>query len=236
MHWELSFADVFARRGGFDLVLGNPPWIKVEWNESGVLGEANPLFAIRKLSATDLTQQRAAAFASFPDLQADWTAELEEAVATQNYLNAQQNYPLLKGMKANLYKCFMPVGWRLAGQHGVVGYLHPESPYDDPEGGALREAVYARLRAHFQFTNELQLFAEVDHHTKYSINLYGPPQVQPSFDQIANLFSPATVDACYAHDGDGTVGGYKSEQGKWNTVGHADRIVRVGDAQLAVFA
>ena len=236
MHWELSFADVFAHRGGFDLVLGNPPWLKVTWNEAGILGEANPLVAVRKLSATELAQQRSAAFAQFPRLQADWTTELEEAEATQNYLNAQQNYPLLKGMKANLYKCFMPLGWMLAGQRGVVGYLHPESPYDDPEGGALREAVYARLRAHLQFTNELQLFAEVDHHTKYSINLYGPRQAQPGFDQIANLFSPATVDACYAHDGSGTVGGYKDAEGKWNTAGHADRIVQVGGEQLAVFA
>jgi len=96
--------------------------------------------------------------------------------------------------------------------------------------------VYARLRAHLQFTNELQLFAEVDHHTKYSINVYGPPQAQPRFDQLANLFSPATVDACYAHDGVGAVGGYKNEEGKWNTAGHADRIVRVADEQLAVFA
>ena len=28
-HWELEFADIFAERGGFDLVLGNPPWIPV---------------------------------------------------------------------------------------------------------------------------------------------------------------------------------------------------------------
>ena len=70
-----------------------------------------------------------------------------------------------------------------------------------------------RLRAHFQFINELQLFAEVDHHTKYSINIYGPPQDQTAFDQLANLFTPVTVDACYAHDGTGTVGGIKTEEG-----------------------
>ena len=57
----------------------------------------------------------------------------------------------------------------------------------------------------FSFINELQLFAEVDHHTKYSINLYGPPQDQLAFDHLANLFTPTTVDACYAHDGTGTV-------------------------------
>jgi hypothetical protein len=236
LHWELTFADIFARRGGFDLVLGNPPWLKVAWNEAGVLGEANPLVAIRKLSATQLTQIRAEAFGEFSELQAEWTTELEEAEATQAFLNGQQNYPILQGMKANLYKCFLPVGWMLSGRRGVVGFLHPEGPYDDPEGGPLREVVYGRLRAHFQFVNEMALFAEVHHCTKYSINIYGPAQETPSFHQLANLFLPATVDACFAHDGSGVVGGYKNDSGKWNTGGHIDRIVRVGLEQLAVFA
>jgi len=236
LHWELSFADVFARRGGFDLVLGNPPWLKVEWNEAGILGEANPLFAIRRLNAAELTRLRAEAFNQFDGLKAAWTGELEEAEATQAFLNAIQNYPLLKGVQTNLYKCFLPLAWTLAGQRGVVGLLHPEGPYDDPKGGTLREAVYARLRAHFQFVNELALFAEVHHLTKYSVNIYGPVEAEPAFDQLANLFTPATVDACYAHDGDGPVVGIKTEEGRWNTAGHADRIVRVGDAQLRVFA
>lgn len=236
MHWELAFADIFRSRGGFDLILGNPPWLKVEWNEAGILGEANPLFAIRKFSASELTKLRAEAFETFPGLQADWTAELEEADGTQAVLNAVQNYPLLEGQKANLYKCFLPVAWRLSSGQGVTGLLHPEGPYDDPKGGGLREVLYARLRRHFQFVNEAHLFAEVHNLTKFSINIYGPAQAAPRFDQIANLFVPPTVDACYAHDGEGPVPGYKTGDGKWNFAGHSDRIVRVDDVALAVFA
>ena len=236
LHWELEFADIFSQRGGFDLILGNPPWIKVEWNEQSLLSDFDPKFAIRKLSATETAASRAALFSAIPAAQPEYINECAAQGAMQAFLNAQQNYPLLKGMKANLYKCFMPLGWMLSGNRGVVGYLHPEGPYDDTEGGVLREAVYVRLRAHFQFTNELKLFAEVDHHTKYSINLYGAPQAQIGFDQLANLFAPATVDSCYAHDGTGRVGGYKNDEGKWNTAGHRDRIVRVGLEQLIVFA
>ena len=29
-------------------------------------------------------------------------------------------------------------------------------------------------------------------------------KIYPTFDQLANLFAPVTVDACYAHDGTGT--------------------------------
>lgn len=236
MHWELTFADVFSQRGGFDLVLGNPPWLRIEWNEAGILGEAKPLFAIRKFSATELTRERAKAFEEFPRLQGEWTAELEEAGAIQNFLNGVQNYPLLQGMKTNLYKCFMPLGWMLTGQQGVTGYLHPEGPYEDPEGGALREVVYTRLRAHFQFINETKLFADVHNQTKFSVNIYGRYQPAPEFDQLANLFNPITVDACYQHDGNGPVGGYKTEDGHWNLAGHHDRLVTVSDTQLKVFA
>jgi len=236
MHWELCFADVLVQRGGFDLILGNPPWLKVEWNEAGVLGERNPVFAIRKVSASDLAKLRADAFERFAGLQQAWTDELQEAEGTQNFLNAVQNYPLLKGVQTNLYKCFMPLAWEISSARGVAGLLHPEGPYDDPKGGSLREAVYARLRRHFGFVNELQLFAEVDHHAKYSVNIYGPVKELPSFDQVANLFSPSTVDACYAHDGQGSVGGYKNEKGQWNTVGHRDRIVKVDEITLATFA
>jgi hypothetical protein len=208
----------------------------VVWNEAGILGERNPVFAIRKISASDLLKFRAEAFESFAGLKGAWTEELQEAEGTLNFLNATQNYPLLKGVQTNLYKCFMPLAWRLNSPQGVSALLHPEGPYDDPNGGKLREVVYARLRKHFGFVNEFQLFAEVDHHAKYSINVYGPVHTVPKFDQLANLFVPATVDACYQHDGSGIVGGYKNESGQWNTSGHNDRIVRIDDVALATFA
>lgn len=245
MHWELCFADVLLGAGpgaagraggGFDLILGNPPWLKVEWNEAGILGERNPVFAVRKISASDLAKLRAEAFAQFPGLQADWLQELEEAEGTQNFLNAEQNYPLLKGVQTNLYKCFMPLAWGLNSSQGVAGLLHPEGPYDDPKGGKLREAVYARLRRHFQFANAFFLFAEVHDQTRYGIHIYGAERHKIGFDHIANLFTSSTVDACYQHDGQGEVGGIKSATGQWNTSGHRDRIVRVDEAALATFA
>jgi hypothetical protein len=236
LHWDLCFADILLQRGGFDLTVGNPPWLKVEWNESGILGERNPRFAIQKISASDLAKLRAKAFEEFTGLQTAWTDELQEAEGTQNFLNAVQNYPLLKGVQTNLYKCFMPLAWRLASPLGVSALLHPEGPYDDPKGGNLREALFSRLRAHFGFINQLQLFAEVHHTIKYSINIYGPQQATPSFEQLANLFVPATVDACFQHDGSGRVGGYKNDSGQWNTSGHSDRIVHIDEAALATFA
>src|SRR5690554_5462187 len=243
-HWELAFADIFAKRGGFDITLGNPPWRKVEWQEGGILGDHNPAFVLHKLSAKQLTDEREAAFERSPQLQQAWFAELAEAEGSQAFLNATQNYPQLKGVQTNLYKCFLPRAWANVNGQGVSGFLHPEGIYDDPKGGGFRREVYPRLRQHFQFHNEVGLFAEVHHATIYSINVYGPQRSEPEFRHIANLFIPQTVDACFAHEGTGQVPGIKDEvesangaiKTVWNTNGHRDRIIEVGEHELALFA
>lgn len=243
-HWELAFADIYAKRGGFDITLGNPPWRKVEWQEGGVLGDYNPAFVLHKLSAKQLTDQREAAFERSPQLQRAWFDELAEAEGSQAFLNATQNYPQLVGQKANLYKCFLPRAWVNANAQGVSGFLHPEGIYDDANGGSLRRQVYQRLRSHFQFKNDIKLFSEVDNSRKYSINIYSCRLENISFRNLSNLFHPMTIDECFQHNGVGEVPGIKEDfelpdgrvKVKWNFAGHRDRIMHIGSRELGLFA
>lgn len=232
-HWELEFADIFAARGGFDLILGNPPWLKVEWNEGGIMGDHDPEFVLYKFSAARLAALREDILRRHQLLPA-YLREYTETAGTQTFLNALQNYPQLRGMQTNLYKCFLPQAWWLNATQGVAAFVHPEGIYDDPNGGAFRQAVYPRLRAHFQFQNQNTLFP-IGHRERFSLNIYGSMQ-QPSFCTIANLFTPQTVDACFAHDGAGKVDGIKNDAGKWNTAGHRDRIVYLDKERLALLA
>jgi len=233
-HWELEFADIFAQKEGFDLILGNPPWIRVEWNESGILGEKEPLFGVKKLFASKVATLREDSFNRFPELKDEYLREYEGASATQNYLNGYVNYPELKKIQANLYKCFLPLAWRIG--RGVQSFVHPEGVYDDPKGGTLRRDLYLRLRYHFQFQNETSLFAEVDHHMKYSLNVFGQKKADVSFHNVANLFSTASLDVSYNHLGDGSIPGIKDDNNKWNLAGHLSRIVTVGTKELSLFA
>ena len=242
-HWELVFADIFhgkrqdgSERGGFDLVLGNPPWIKVEWKEAGVLGDFDPSLVLRKHSAVELTRGRDEAFERFERLREAWIEEVEDAEATQGFLNALQNYPSLLKQQTNLYKCFLPQAWMIASKEGVAGFLHPESIYDDPKGGMFRREVYGRLRSHFQFANELMLFAEIHHHTIFSVNIYGRESTEPKFDHIANLYAPATVDGTFENPSGSEVPGLKDDGGKWNTAGHQSRAFLVNRNSLDTFA
>ena len=251
-HWELVFADVFygrrsngSGRGGFDLVVGNPPWVKVEWDEKGVLGEFDPVIAVKKFPAPRVSGMVEGFVSDNAAARGAWFDEMEAIEATQKLLNATQNYPLLKGQQTNLYKCFLPQAWMIASPRGAVGLLHPEGVYDDPKAGPLRAELYRRLRAHYQFINERRLFPEVHHHTKFSINVHARPSETDgngrredavSFAHICNLFAPATVEACLEHDGSGPVPGAKDALGKWNVAGHFERVIRVGSRELDTFA
>lgn len=234
MHWALEFADVFKARGGFDVILGNPPWIKVEWNEQALLSDFDPRFAIRKLSAKQTADQRDAVFAALPQARVDYLSECVATGGMGEFLNSRQNYALLEGQKANLYKCFLPLVWHIGS--GVQALLHPEGVYDDPKAGALRAALYPRLRAHYQYQNQLMLFAEIGHRVKYGINIYGPALPQPSFKTLANLFHPATVNASLRHPGGGATPAIKRDEGGWDFGGHINRLIEVDNSLLAIFA
>ena len=234
MHWELEFADLFAERGGFDLIIGNPPWIKIEWNEQGVLSDSHPMFAVKNLSANQTTQHRERALEN-PTTKAMYFEEYESMSGMQAFLNAAGNYLSLKGQQTNLFKCFLPQAWVFNSKAGVSAFVHPEGVYDDPRGGALREKLYARLRKHFMFANERKLFSEVDHHTQFSLNVYGGP-LMPSFDSISNLYEVGTIEQCYDDSITGAVSGIKDTNGDWTKSGHPGRIVHVGKRELQVFA
>ncbi|MCF8077628.1 MAG: hypothetical protein K9K87_15860, partial [Desulfotignum sp.] len=119
---------------------------------------------------------------------------------------------------------------------GVSAFLHPEGVYDDPRGGGFRQEIYPRLREHFQFQNEKKLFPEVGNQAKFGINIHDTAQTEISFDNIANIYSPKTIDQSMDHDGTGIVPGIKNEAGQWNETGHKNRIIKVTKKELSLFA
>ena len=235
-HWELEFADIFSTNQGFDLILGNPPWLKVEWQEGGILGDANPKFIIDKLSASKINDLRAETLEQYPALEQSYMTEYAEAQGTQNFLNGTVNYPDLKGIQTNLYKCFLPQAWMITNKSGVSGFLHPEGVYDDPKGGKLREKIYPCLRAHYQFVNVKKLFSEVLHWVTYSINIYGGKKEDVNFNSISNLYIPKQIDFCQNHDGSGSIPGLKDDNDDWDISGHLERVIWVDQNLLSLFS
>ena len=234
-HWELEFADLFLGRGGFDLILGNPPWVRVQWQEAVVMGDLDPSFVLHKLSAAQAAKRRKEPMER-AGFRSAYLGAHEDAASTQAYLSAFQCYPELQGVKVNLYKAFLPQCWGSQSENGVVGLLHPEKVYDEPGGGAFRRASYQRLRQHYQFQNELKLFPEVHNQTRFSVNIYSFPG-KLDFVTISNLFFPNTIDLCHqAGTSRGPVPGLKDNDNKWDLSGHSGRIVTDGGSELELFS
>lgn len=243
-HWELEFADIFADNGGFDLILGNPPWLKVEWQEGGIMGDYEPQFVLRKFSASKLNTLREETLLRMPELERAYFSEYEEASGTQEFLNSRVSYPELAAMKANLYKCFIPLSWLISSQDAISAFIHPDGIYDDSHGQGFREKVYPRLRTHFVFQNQFKLFSEVDNKIPFSLNVYGRNKGEIDFDNVSNLYTPSTLDHSYLHDGYGDAPSIKKleidNEGKvsssWDLSGHKSRIVRITEEELSLLS
>ncbi len=83
-HWNLDFATVFAR-GGFDLQVGNPPWVRPRSDVDALLAEGDPWWQLaQKPSQSQVdTKKRVEtlALAGIPDLVIDGTVEVSAMAA-----------------------------------------------------------------------------------------------------------------------------------------------------------
>lgn len=237
-HYQLEFVEVFRERNGFDVIVGNPPWVKVTFEEKDIISEKYPDVLIRKTAATKLNQYRTKFFEE-DDGEQLYKVDLNATESTIAFLNGLQNFPDLVGQQTNLYRCFLTQALNITNPRGSAGLLHPEGVYDDPKGGPLRKTLYQRLKFHFQFQNQMLLFEDVGHRFKFSINVYQGESSDPDFSNINNLFHPSTIDGCFIHDGAGEAGGMKiklNEEYEWNTAPHRDRIIHYQELELLIIA
>lgn len=240
-HSQLEFIEVFLERGGFDIIVGNPPWVNTTMDEAGVVSELDPSVFIRKISAPQVRKKVNDLIGTSPKLREILVSEELWAESTKEFLGSPQNYFLLKGQRNNLYKCILVNSFNLTSIQGYSGLVHPEGIYDDPKGSELRTRVYRRLKYHFQFKNELMLFSEIDHHNYYGVNIYSGLESEISFKSISNLFHPSTIDGSFVHNGSGLPGGIKVKDEKsgkmiWNVTPHKDRIVDYSSDELQILS
>jgi hypothetical protein len=236
VHFDLIFADVLRDRGGFDVIVGNPPWAKPAWNEGDVLGELDPGFLMRKLSASDAQKARAKA------LEGDGarTGFLNAYVSAKGGMEVTGSHvmhPFAGGGQNNLYRCFIDLAFRLTAKGGAAGLIHQDGHLSDPKSGAFRRAWYGRVAKHFEFINRMKSknFAEVDHNVRFSLNIYRGAVGSPDFEKVTNAFMAAQVTDSYRHDGNGAMPGMKNDDGDWDTRGHCHRIVTIdADALSAI--
>ena len=232
-HWELDFASVFEERGGFDLQIGNPPWVRPDWDDNLVLADEDPWFALAdRPSVAEVRERRDR---TLDESDAGYLDERAALAGAAEYLASPLAYPFLAGLRPDFYRCFIERTWRSNRADGIVGLIHPESHFNEVKASRLRRECYSRLRRHWQFRNELGLF-EIHNTRQYGVQVYGSAADRPSFLNAACLYDPTTIDRSISHDGSGVEPGIKDAEDNWDLRPHAARLLRADENVLSVWA
>ncbi|ROO52706.1 hypothetical protein EDC02_7646 [Micromonospora sp. Llam0] len=235
-HWELGFAQIFAR-GGFDLQVGNPPWVRPVWDDKLALSEFEPWFSLQdKIPEAAFNRRRGEVLADVATTRG-YLADLNSWAGLNEQLGSSVEHRILSGIQTNLYTNFIERTWRSMRADGICALIHEEQHFADPAGGEFRAEIYPRLRRHFQFGNNVLLFEEVNNNRKFGINVYGSPR-SIKFVQMARLIHPSMIDGSidYKGDIDAPVPGIQNPSGGWDTRPHWSRVISVTASTLRDWA
>jgi hypothetical protein len=168
-HWPLEFPEVCAA-GGFDVVLGNPPWEQLQpeeikffkahqvreiWELSGVQRKR----AIENLSRTD------------PDLATKWEGYKNGIERGNKFIRNAGRFPLTAVGKINTYSLFAELAQNLIHQDGRVGLIVPSGiATDDTTKFFFQDLMDARaLVSLYDFENRQGIFPGVHRSYKFCL-------------------------------------------------------------------
>lgn len=238
-HWELDFAPLFAG-GGFDLQVGNPPWVRPDWDEAGVLAEFDPWWQLAHKASEAEKNSKMTATLQDTTVRTILLDERADQAGQTEHLSSGVNRPVLAGLRPDLYRCFMERTWRSSSLSGIVSLIHPESHFTEARAQSLRHSCYRRLKRHWQFRNALKVFAEIGNTREYGVHVYGQDSTV-RFLQSAALYHPDVLVRSLrmrrlSDQGDGPAPGVKDPDGNWDIRPHPERIIEVTENELAGWA
>ena len=182
-HWHVAFPDVFqvpedlssaeneaaGWNGGFDVVLGNPPWEHTEIKEKEWFAERNPEIAAapgarRKQLIADLKN-------SDPMLYDAFVVDKRQADGLSHFVRTSGNYPLAGRGRINTYPLFAETKRSLLSLRGRVGMVCPSGiATDDTTKYFFQDLMKSdSLASLYDFENRQKLFPAVDSRMKFSL-------------------------------------------------------------------
>ncbi|MCK9464086.1 MAG: N-6 DNA methylase [Proteobacteria bacterium] len=181
-HWHLAFPQVFRGEenegtgwgGGFDCVLGNPPWEHVEIMEEeffattrpDISGAANA--AARKKAIARLEEED-------PQLFADFLSAQRGVDAETHLLRSTGRFPLCARGRINTYAVFAELNQSLISSAGQVGCILPSGIATDDTTKLFFQDLIGKnsLRSLYHFENEDRIFPGVHHAFRFVLLTVG---------------------------------------------------------------
>lgn len=236
-HPMLEFLEVFWLRDGFDIICGNPPFLKWRFEAKDIIADKYPEVVIRDGYDAPKLQPKIKSFLENTTMYELYYSEMVEVACMTKLLNSECLYSVLKGQQTDLFKCIIANSLQMQNPVGYMGLIHPNEIFDEVKGQILRKYIYPRLIFRFQYQNTLKIFSEVEEKKIFDCVIFGGAGKDSiAFDSINNIFHPSTIDSCYLHDGAGICNGKElvDENGKRhpNLLGHKNRIIHYDENML----
>jgi hypothetical protein len=169
-HWPIEFPGIFADGGGFDVVLGNPPWDRVKLQEQEFFAERSPAIAA---AATAAARKRMIAALEVEDetLWGEFNRALRRAEGESHLLRDSGRYPYTGRGDINTYAVFAETFRTLVGRTGRAGLIVPTGiATDDTTRFFFRDLVDKRSLASLHgFENEEFVFPGIAHTVKFCL-------------------------------------------------------------------
>ncbi|MHB8939168.1 MAG: Eco57I restriction-modification methylase domain-containing protein [Thiobacillus sp.] len=180
LHWELAFPTVWQHNaGGFDAVIGNPPWDRIKLQEVEWFAERKPEIALQARAA-DRKKLIAREKEGNTPLWREYAAASEAAETAAQVARECGDYPLLSSGDINLYSLFVERAQALVQPGGIVGLLTPSGIAADKGASAFfrtlttpEEDGAARLAALYDFENKKVFFPDIHASFKFCALVFG---------------------------------------------------------------
>ena len=187
LNWQVAFPGVWSdwqhpeRRGGFDAVIGNPPWDRIKLQQVEWFAARRPAIAHAQRAA-DRKRMIAALQQDGDPLAAEFELANHRAESTARMTRACGDYPFLSRGDINLYSLFVERAMALVKPDGMVGLLVPSGIASDLTAAPFFRsmATRGRLRALYDFENRRTrynappFFPDVDSRFKFCAFVAGP--------------------------------------------------------------
>jgi hypothetical protein len=187
LHWQVVFPGVWSDwqgdnlTGGFDAIIGNPPWDRMKLQQVEWFAARKPEIALAQ-RASDRAKMIAALEKAKDPLALYYAKASARAEAGTRMARTVGDYPLLSGGDINLYSLFVERAMRLVKPEGMVGLLTPSGIASDLTASKFFKGVatQGRLKAFYDFENRRTrynarpFFADVDSRFKFSAIIASP--------------------------------------------------------------
>ena len=170
LHLHLAFPDVFARSGGFDAVLGNPPWDQIQYDPRETFAASHPDIAEAPTMAKRNAMLRNLA-ESEPDSYQRYQADVRHLDGVKHFLHTSSRYPLGSVGRLNTAPLFVELMWNGIAPRGRTGVIVPTGIATDSfTQGFFRAMVERRsLVSLYDFENSKPIFPGVHRSYKFCL-------------------------------------------------------------------